>query len=80
MGVGVEVRNGAARDRDLDDLRVLWPHAGFASAEDAVEAFWQAYPHAPDDPFLINFVIDIAGIDASGQTGHVGEFRDGPTR
>ena len=42
----------SARDRDLDDLRALWPHTGFASAEDAVEQFWQAYPHAPDDPSL----------------------------
>jgi hypothetical protein len=70
----------AARDRDLDDLRALWPHAGFTSANDAVEQFRQAYPHAPDDPFLINFVIGVAGIEAGAQTGTVDDRPDGPTR
>ena len=52
----------AARDRDLDDLRVLWPHTGFATAEQAVEQFWAAYPHAPDDPYLANFISEIADL------------------
>ncbi len=50
----------AARDRDLDDLRALWPLAGFDSPQQAAEQFWQAYPHAPEDPYLANFIAGIA--------------------
>ena len=50
----------AARDRDLDDLRVLWPRTSFASPGQAAEAFWEAYPHAPDDPYLASFIADLA--------------------
>lgn len=50
----------AARDRDLDDLRALWPLAGFGSPQQAAEQFWQAYPHAPDDPYLANFIAAVA--------------------
>lgn len=50
----------AARARDLDDLRVLWPLTGYVSPQDAVDQYWQAYPHAPEDPYLVNFIADIA--------------------
>ena len=56
----------AARDRDLDDLRALWPLAGFGSPQQAAEQLWQAYPHAPDDPYLANFSAGIAGTTAPG--------------
>ncbi|MCW2620861.1 MAG: hypothetical protein JWL64_463, partial [Frankiales bacterium] len=35
----------ASRAPDLDDLVKLWPHCGFASPQDAVDAFDSAYPH-----------------------------------
>lgn len=57
----------AARDRDIDDLRALWPHTGFTSAQQAVEQFWAAYPHAPDDPYLDNFISEIAGLGGPDQ-------------
>jgi hypothetical protein len=46
----------AARARDQSDLVALWPHSGFASARQAVVAMYEAYPAAPDDPFLESFV------------------------
>ena len=33
----------AARDRDLDDLRALWPLAGFGSPQQPAEQLWQAH-------------------------------------
>lgn len=44
----------AARDRNLDDMRALWPLASFGSPQQAAEQFWHAYPHAPEDPYLAN--------------------------
>lgn len=49
----------AARGRDLDDLVSLWPHCGFATAQDAVAEMYAAYPAAPDDPHLESFVEQI---------------------
>lgn len=46
----------AARDRDIDDLVTLWPHTGFRDAHAAAAAFRLAYPHAPDDPYLENWI------------------------
>ena len=49
----------AGRARDHDDLVSLWPHTGFASARQAVEAMYDAYPAAPEDPHLESFVDQI---------------------
>jgi hypothetical protein len=49
----------AGRSRDHTDLVSLWPHCGFASAREAVEAMYEAYPAAPDDPYLESFVEQI---------------------
>jgi hypothetical protein len=69
----------AARDRDLDDLRALWPLAGFGSPQQAAEQFWQAYPHAPDDPYLANFIAGIADTTQPGD-GQVNDHSRGPAR
>jgi Nucleotidyltransferase of unknown function (DUF6036) len=53
------------RSRDYEDLVSLWPHSGFASARDAVEAMYEAYPATPDDPHLESFVEQI-GEEATG--------------
>jgi hypothetical protein len=50
----------AARDRDLEDLELLWPHSGFRSAEQAVASYYLAYPDEPVDEFLDDFVRRIA--------------------
>lgn len=50
----------AARARDYDDLIVLWPRAGFRSPEQAASALADAFPHAPDDPHLADYVRVIA--------------------
>lgn len=49
----------AARTRDHDDLVSLWPHTGFATPREAVQAMYDAYPAAPDDPYLESFVEQI---------------------
>jgi hypothetical protein len=69
----------AARDRDLDDLRALWPIAGFGSAQHAAEQFWRAYAHAPDDPYLANFIADIAETTPPGR-GPDDQQHHGPAR
>jgi len=50
----------AARARDYDDLVTLWPRAGFRSPEEAAAALFAAFPHAPDDPHLADYVRAIA--------------------
>lgn len=57
----------AARDRDLDDLRALWPITGFDSPQQAAEQFGQAYPHAPEDPYLANFIASVAETTPPGR-------------
>lgn len=67
----------AARDRDLDDLRALWPLTGFVSPQQAAEQFWQAYPHAPEDPYLANFIASIAQTTPHGR-GPDDQHHQGP--
>lgn len=49
-----------ADPQDREDMVLLWPMCGFASPEDAVEAFEDAYPHAPEDRHLVDYVRQIA--------------------
>jgi hypothetical protein len=53
-----------ADPQDREDMVLLWPMCGFASPEDAVGAFEAAYPHAPEDEHLVEYVRAIA-TDAS---------------
>ena len=55
-----KLRCPGRRARDHDDLASLWRHTGFASAREAVDAMYQAYPAAPKDEYLESFVADIA--------------------
>lgn len=50
----------AGRARDHDDLVSLWPHTQFATAREAVDAMYQAYPAAPKDEYLEAFIADVA--------------------
>jgi hypothetical protein len=56
----------AARAADYDDLVRLWPLCGFASAEQAAAEMYAAFPSAPDDPHLDEFVAEIARETKSG--------------
>jgi hypothetical protein len=49
----------AARDRDQDDLVAMWPRLGL-TAETVVAQYWEAYPSAPEDEYLIDWVRGIA--------------------
>jgi hypothetical protein len=46
----------AARDPDIDDLEMIWPHTDFSSAQEVVAALRAAYPSEPDDEYLVDFV------------------------
>ena len=50
----------AARAPDYDDMVRLWPHTGFQSPQQAVAAYQEAYPHAPEDEHLQSYVEQIA--------------------
>jgi hypothetical protein len=49
-----------ADPQDREDMVLLWPMCGFASPEDAVNAFKAAYPHSPEDEHLVEYVRRIA--------------------
>jgi hypothetical protein len=51
--------------RDFEDMTAIWSRCNFDSPREVVELFYQAYPHAPDDEFLEDFVKQIA--DAAAQ-------------
>lgn len=57
----------AARARNYDDLVTLWPRAGFTSPEAAADAFHAAFPHAPEDPYLSDFVRELAQTTDDGR-------------
>lgn len=50
----------AGRAPDHDDMVALWPHCGFENADEALHAYHAAYPHAPDDEYLLEYVRTIA--------------------
>lgn len=49
-----------AEPQDREDLVNPWPLCSFTNAEDAVAAFRRAYPHAPKDKYLADYISDIA--------------------
>jgi len=50
----------AARAPDHDDMIALWPRCGFTDAQAAVDAFYLAYPFEEHDPYLVDYVQQIA--------------------
>lgn len=50
----------AARAQDDADMVALWPLTGFSSAEQAEALYRQAYPHAPADEHLADYIAAIA--------------------
>jgi hypothetical protein len=59
----------AARSVDYTDMVTLWPRCGFASAEQAVERYYEAYPNATVDEFLVEFVAGVAAQSATDGDG-----------
>ena len=49
------------RTSDVEDMVALWPRTGFASAAQAVELYYEAYPLAEVDPYLVAYVADLTG-------------------
>lgn len=49
-----------ADPNDLADMVAIWPQTGFRTAREVVAAFFAAYPHAPEDPNLDAFVVEVA--------------------
>jgi hypothetical protein len=62
----------ALRDADQEDLTRLWPLTGFASAQEAVEQFWLAYPLEANDPYLVEEIERIAARARREQTAPPG--------
>jgi hypothetical protein len=50
-----------ADPQDREDLVSLWSLCGFRDADDAEHAFRQAYPHAPEDDYLRDYITEVAG-------------------
>ena len=46
----------ASRRRDAEDLKRLWTLCQFESAEEAVEFFYESYPHEERDPYLADHI------------------------
>lgn len=55
----------AGRQADYDDLVALWPLSDFASPEQAVDQMYRAFPAAPEDPHLVEYVSAIADESAA---------------
>lgn len=50
-----------ADPQDREDLVSLWPLCEFSDPEAAAAAFRNAYPHAPGDEYLGDYIADVAG-------------------
>lgn len=49
-----------ADPQDREDLISLWPLCDFTNPQAAAQAFQDAYPHAPVDDFLSDYIADVA--------------------
>lgn len=49
-----------ANPQDYEDMVSLWPDCGFTDPTSAADAFRRAYPHAPDDDYLPDYIASIA--------------------
>ena len=49
-----------ADPQDREDLVSLWSLCGYNNPDDAAYAFELAYPHAPRDEFLVDYIADVA--------------------
>lgn len=56
------------KQRDFDDLVVLWPRTSFGTPRAAVDAFYAAHPriHPDADPHLVGHIEHVAARAAAG--------------
>ena len=54
-----ELKLYRADPQDREDLVSLWPLCQFASPAEALDAFTNAYPHAPHDEYLGDYITDV---------------------
>lgn len=50
----------AGRAQDDADMVRMWPLTGFQSPGEAEALYWEAYPHAPEDEYLGDYIAQIA--------------------
>ena len=50
----------AGRTIDHQDLTRLWPRTKFRNSDEVIERFYDAYPFAPEDPYLADYIEAIA--------------------
>ncbi|MDH3190830.1 MAG: hypothetical protein OEM39_09385 [Acidimicrobiia bacterium] len=46
----------SSRSADQADLVLAWPHTSFETAQEVVDAFWRAFPEAPEDEYMKVYV------------------------
>ena len=46
----------ALNSNDALDLQALWPSTRFTTADQAVDAFYAAYPNEEPDPYLADWI------------------------
>ncbi len=51
----------ASRPIDLADPAAMWPTVGFATIDEAVEAFYAGYPNEERDPHLASWLTAAVG-------------------
>jgi hypothetical protein len=57
----MKIAAGGRSPNDALDLRSLWPTTSFLDTEQAVAAFYAAYPHEEPDPHLADWIRSVVG-------------------
>jgi hypothetical protein len=52
----MKIAAGGRTPNDALDLKALWPATRFTDPDDAVAAFYTAYPHEEPDPYLADWI------------------------
>ena len=52
----MKISAGGRTPNDALDLRAVWADARFNTSDDAVAAFYAAYPHEEHDPHLADWI------------------------
>ncbi len=52
----MKISAGGRTPNDALDLRALWPSTRFTTADQAVDAFYAAYPNEEPDPYLADWI------------------------
>lgn len=66
-----------ADPQDRDDMVRLWPRCSFDSADAAVVAFYDAYPHLDEDEYLVDYVTKVIDQSEAATARDSGDARGG---